>query len=421
MVDYSKWDKIEVSDSEDEGDVRPAASTQQHQSSHVALQQMMQDMPRREEGHTLIRSPKDLPPNTDPSNVLDVIHSSCQHFFESSRALCHIDEGALDAFVATIPKSEVMETFHSHMTFKPPLNFPSTSANVNFWCIHTLLSFGSSYDKYFEKLLGSPFSDVIMRGCIGMYLHNSKMDAEFMRQANPSSISSWFSIPLTVSKPMSGGAFTMDQPSPLRAFAENLARALFETGVILHRHGCSDFSGFISRYSIEGVAALVHALTSNIPSFTDHARVLTDSGPTYVVFASRAQFLAATLAMRFMPHTGSEEHEDDEADWKCPVSFHLHTLSALSCTPTPKVVGALIKAGVIVVEPELAKQIEKGKDLEVGHEAECALRCAAVVACKQIVEKLGGELTAQALSFYLTTSPAFQAVPVPICTGSLAY
>lgn len=82
------------------------------------------------------------------------------------------------------------------LTYRPvrmPMKFTAIEQEVNFLVTMSLLDFGSFYETTMKELTGKSVQDTLRMGCMGLFITNTKLDAEFMLNATASSIARAFS------------------------------------------------------------------------------------------------------------------------------------------------------------------------------------------------------------------------------------
>jgi hypothetical protein len=410
-IDYSKWDAMDVSeddksnDEEDEADDPEISSLSQAEAdSEAAIRQLLAKMPKRD-NEVHVSTPKPFPDDVTAQNIIQAIRNSCDGLLAISRHACRIDLEACKVLAEEIREKDLdlEKWFRTQNAYLPPLKFPSIDAHINFWCIHTLLSFGSGFSRLLQNR-ETDLSDVLLRGCVGLFLMDSKLDSALMRRVTITDVSNSFSLPLSESVPMTGAAaaITMDRAHPLRPLADSILQVLFETGVLLHQAGCNGFADFVRKHGNGSASAFVFALGSTFPAFGDHARVAIPlhavaAGDTiappappasfhHTLFLSKAQTLAWILQVRFSANEPALNFSD------------IHTLTAAVEHRLPAVLTAL---GVLKPSLHLKSLVSHHSDFEPGTMDESLLRAAALIACDRISEALNPDGSGAPLSSHV--------------------
>eukprot|EP00301_Raphidiophrys_heterophryoidea_P023416 c7318_g1_i1.p1 GENE.c7318_g1_i1~~c7318_g1_i1.p1 ORF type:complete len:448 (-),score=107.42 c7318_g1_i1:245-1552(-) len=393
-MNYAKWDKMNVSDSDDDDDkagqnagniMSSQASSGQEQE---ALSQMLQGMPRVPQyQHAYVDQMKTLPAGVTSSNILQSILDSCVNLVSIAETEqydnenVHINMSAVRKMASQLNADKISSLHGKKTAFTAPLRFPTPDSHMNFWCIHEVLKYGSGWeDEIKEKCSVPDFEALVTRGLIALFLTNPKLDSEFLRQLSAHDIAKHFSIPLTESVRV-GTALTMDKPSQLKSLAESFAHTLFECGVLLFRLKCKDFAEFVKKQQAINSSAefLVYSLVTNFPAFDDHFAGIKppQAPPSHPMYFSKA--LSLTNKLHYLFAHGSP-----------PTLISFQHISNLPAAATPSLFATLVSCGIIVLPlPARTPKLE----VQSGSELECAVRAATLVACDELAKLLANSDT----------------------------
>uniref|UniRef100_A0A7S1C8G2 Queuosine 5'-phosphate N-glycosylase/hydrolase n=1 Tax=Bicosoecida sp. CB-2014 TaxID=1486930 RepID=A0A7S1C8G2_9STRA len=273
------------------------------------------------------------------STVFDLVRASCASLVAAGKGV-RVDEGAAAALAAAAVAEGASGGLIAAMAevVRPPIVFDSIEAEVNYWCVLHMLSFGEGWREDVKKEIGKGVSETMMFGVLGLYLGGCTFDAAWMRGVSVAALADALQLPISMEVPIMPAVYET-RAGPLKPLVEAAVRVLNDAGEALRREGCADMAAFVLSNSGGGggggasAAALVKRLAAAFPSFNDVAVAGAEAAP--VRFYANATLLASAL-----------HRLCGERDARC----RFGDAAAMPAAATPALVAALVRAGVVAVD-----------------------------------------------------------------------
>ena len=306
--------------------------------------------------------------NPDPSDVFYVINYKYQSL---SKQKVSIDEKEVNLL------REELAYFFKSLTSKKkeslPLQFGSLEEEVGFIFLLEALRFGSRFDRLLEERSPGKRNshEVIQFGLISSFISGkSPQFADFLVNCTTAhQVGTVFEFPVHESQPLEfakfGGVYK-DVEGPLSPFANQIARALNEMGILLRARQMNhlgELVSFIYSKSNNDAWNFANQLAKLLPiTFGDEIHE--------VPFLCKAQRIVGVLVDRF------------------PENFHFKNLNRLTALVDANLIFGLRKLGVLKLSENLEKRIdsENPETLTYGGDVEFALRIAAMHAVHLITQ-----------------------------------
>eukprot|EP00761_Pharyngomonas_kirbyi_P001934 gb/GECH01001938.1/.p1 GENE.gb/GECH01001938.1/~~gb/GECH01001938.1/.p1 ORF type:complete len:372 (+),score=99.81 gb/GECH01001938.1/:1-1116(+) len=296
-----------------------------------------------------------------------------------------------------------------------PLNFQSLNHEVNFYCLYSLLQFGSGYRHELHKECDRGASDTIVYGLMSMVIGGSNLDAQYMTSLSINDICGLFNIPQSKDVPTRTEGISEVSESETLPLARLLQKVLQDSGDILRKHECVDFGQWIDQQQqkqqsssssssvnqTDGLnssrsmtaSSLVHALRTTFPAFNDVGELSWEHGndesngekkKKTVWILKKAQLCAAELY----------RHMRDRVSY-----FDFPDIDQLTVFSDNVIPATLRKMGILEFDDNLKSKIESRENIPAG-EIECEIRLAAIAACEEIAANIS-DISGMEIDYYL--------------------
>eukprot|EP00741_Cyanophora_paradoxa_P001162 tig00000459_g1120.t1 len=338
-----------------------------------------------------------------PASVLEAVRASCEALAASpkAQALVRIDEEKLDS----LWEREVGSAKEAHAKWELtplPLNFDGLDAEIDFYVLKNLISFGASWGPELDQTCKRGPKNSTLFGLISMTISGAKLDAETLARVSVNDVEQHFQIPFRVEAPLDGNAAIKTLvDSRVRRFADRLLQVMESCGAKLRARQCADFAallrGAAARATRQGgpiAAALVEELVKALPTAADDSY---DVAGLRLALHRKVQAAVLDLAA----NVGDRDpcFRLDAAD-----------VDRFTALADDKLVAVLMREGVLqIVDADLQKALQArtplprrrrtparlthaqaGESIQAGGLAECSLRAAAVVAIERLARREGG-------------------------------
>lgn len=360
---------------------------------------------------------------TFPTNIVEAVRQSCSRVAEEASEV-RVDDGAVARFAKDLCtdadlRARLAQLHDDAAATQQPVvfegaavprrlsvRFASVDAELNFAVVLGLVQIGSGYRRPLHAVLGRGASDTMTYGTVAMQNALGDLTAAALAGLTLADIRTWFKFPeCTSAATSSDDAATVEDREAVAKLGTMVHEVLAGAGRALQAHGYASFAALVA--TCDTAAALATALCRVVPGFADAAVYR----GARVWLAKKAQLAVTDVHARLVAH-GRRGYADAD------------TLTVFVDNVLPAVLRA---AGVLVLSPALAHDIDAGVPLAAGTAREVELRACAVAAAERIVaaaRAAGLAVSPRELNWLLWTvgkRPDLRRVPRHACRDTLYY